>query len=103
MSDKKTKHVRGTGRTTGLVLQAFSRASLDPTIWVTFRDHCHTEPKFLESFIGQMVYMANQMGLEYDFRIKDGSIQLRYPVRRIVAARQQHREQNVPPKQGGEA
>ena len=105
MIDKKakTKRVRRTGLTTGLILQAFSRASLDPTIWVTFRDHYHTSPSYSSAIIKHMAEMAKLAGLEYDFRIKDGVVQLRFPVRRIVEARQRHRDQERTISAGCEA
>lgn len=70
---------RGSGRTTGLILQAISQALLSPGSKIIFRDHCQDVPAVaLRQTIMRIAEHLPVMGLRF-MDYPDGTVTVRAP------------------------
>jgi hypothetical protein len=84
--------LRGTGRTTGLMLKAIGDALLKPDEWVEFVDHYGHDRNVAESHAEQLRWVAEAVGLTIKTRIAMARVFVKSPVSEIQATRRQSME-----------
>ena len=81
--DNQDEEMRGTGRTTGRILEVMARASQDPSIWHEFQDHYPMSDRRKRSFAKLIPSKGKAMGLRYAARVHFGRVEVMYPVHKI--------------------
>lgn len=75
--------MRGTGRTTGKILEIMARASLNPSIWHEFKDHYPMSDSRKRAFAERIPSVGKRIGLRYVARVHFGRVEVMYPLHKI--------------------
>lgn len=75
--------LRGTGRTTGLMLIAIGNAMLSPDQWITFRDHFTHTTDSAPIYASLIKGLCKAHGFKIDVQCVGGLVRVRSPLGRL--------------------
>jgi len=75
--------MRGTGRTTGRILEVMARASQNPSVWHEFQDHYPMCNSRKMAFAKLIPSRGKAMGLRYVARVHFGRVEVMFPLHKL--------------------